>query len=201
MILTLGDSFTYGSELDNRLEHAWPYLLGKHLNCPVENLAQCGGSNDMMVRVLLEQLSHRGYDLVIIAWASIARFEAWNEFSKIPMSVLPGGMGRLPWVPDYYKYSFNEQFEFKRWAHQVLLVQQYLKSRSQPYLFVNVAGLNYLESNLDSIWSQYDPDYFVGWPQQGLIELCHSAPIGAGGHPLELGHQRIADEIKKYIRH
>ena len=32
-----------------------------------------------------------------------------------------------------------------------------------------------------------------------LVEWCYGYPKGPGGHPLEEGHQRIADEVTKYL--
>ena len=34
-----------------------------------------------------------------------------------------------------------------------------------------------------------------------FVEWAYGTPQGPGGHPLELGHRRIADEILRNIRH
>jgi hypothetical protein len=47
---------------------------------------------------------------------------------------------------------------------------------------------------------QIDTKMFIGWEEFGMIELTERCPRGPGGHPLEKGHERIADEIAKYIR-
>ena len=43
-ILAVGDSFTYGEELDN-IENAYPYYLAKGLKADVVNLGQPSGGN------------------------------------------------------------------------------------------------------------------------------------------------------------
>ncbi len=200
MILTAGCSFTYGDELDNRLEQAWPYLLGHGLDLAVDNIGQCGNSNNAMVRQVISCLGSRQYRLVVVAWTDISRVEVWDESIHQPNTIMPGSRSALPWVTDYYRYSYNDQYALTIWAQQVLLLQSYLKSIDQPYLFVNLSGFESLNSRLDYIWRQLDTDRFVGWFDAGQIQFAADAPKGPGGHPLALGHERIANEIAKYIR-
>ena len=65
MILTIGDSFTYGSELqDPKL--AWSYLLGKE----VINLAVPGASNDYIFRNTIGYPHKNTVEAVIVAWTT-----------------------------------------------------------------------------------------------------------------------------------
>lgn len=200
MILTLGDSFTYGDELPDRMRQAWPALLGVHLDQPVTNLGWPGTCNDSIVRKLLTHTSQHKYDLVVIGWTTPNRFEVWNDRISGPDTVMPDS--KLPWATDYYRYSYNTQYAWERWINQVVLVQEYLISRKQPYLFIMVAGdLEYQDhSQHNTVCQLVRPDCFVGWPDTGMIELTRGCPRGPGGHPLEQGHVKIADEIAKYIR-
>lgn len=200
MILATGDSFTYGEELDNRLEQAWPYLIGQYLNQPVDNLGKCGSSNDTIISSVISALSRQQYSLVIVGWTSWGRFDAWNELISMPVTIMPGSKIKLPWLTDYYRYSFNDEYAMQKWSEQVLLLQQYLKSKNQPYLFINVAGLYKLPEKYNYLWDQIDQDCYVGWPEQGMIELTRTTERGPGGHPLTEGHIKIANEIAKYIR-
>lgn len=203
MILTLGCSFTAGAELE-QVNQAWPYVLGQHLNQPVQNLGQGGSCNASMVRKLLTHTSHSTYDLVVIGWTDPNRFEAWSEWHQHPVSVQVDSQAKLPWTADYYRYSYNRQWAWERWIDQVVLVQEYLTQRRQPYLFVSVAGtLDYDQCSpaIINVCQQVRADCFVGWPYRGMIEIAGAAPRGPGGHPLALGHERIANEIKSYIRH
>lgn len=202
MILALGDSFTYGDELSNR-QQAWPYLLGQRLNEPVQNLGEPGTCNDSIVRKLVSQLGQRQYSLVVIGWTDPGRFEAWNELAEQPVSIMPASQTGLPWVDDYYRYSYNDQYAWERWLQQVVLVQEYLTAKNQPYLFISVAGsLAYADrsKHAPELCQSVRADQFVGWPLTGMIELSKGCTLGPGGHPLEEGHERIANEIAKYIR-
>ena len=202
MILTVGDSFTYGEELSDRLNHAWPYLISKLTNIPVDNKGIGGASNDYIFRTTIEQTSQIKYDMVIVAWADTSRLEVFHDGN--PLSINHWGRRNIPWVPDYYKYSYNEKFGFRKWFVQALALQQYLKSINQPYLFVNVAGLQghyyQYKEEFSYIWDKYDIDNYLGWPIEGMLEWQGDCPKGSGGHPLELGHQRIADKIYEHIR-
>ena len=40
-----------------------------------------------------------------------------------------------------------------------------------------------------------DETRFAGWPNDGMVEWAYNTPHGQGGHPLELGHQRIAEKL------
>ena len=54
-LYTIGDSFTYGDELDDP-KHAWPYILGDLMGYRVDNLARNGASNDYIVKSTVEYL-------------------------------------------------------------------------------------------------------------------------------------------------
>jgi lysophospholipase L1-like esterase len=202
MILTVGDSFTYGEELSNRTVEAWPYLVSKLLNTPVTNLGVGGASNDYIFRTTVEQTIQTKYDIVIVAWSDTSRLEVC--YKDTILCVNAHGRRNIPWVPDYYKYSYNEKFGFRKWFVQTLALQQYLKSINQPYLFVNVAGLqghyNEYKDEFSYIWNSYDASNYLEWEHSGLIEWQGDCPKGPGGHPLGLGHQRIADKIYEHIR-
>ena len=42
--------------------------------------------------------------------------------------------------------------------------------------------------------------YWMDWQSEGMIEWMGDCPKGPGGHPLTLGHQRIANKINEHIR-
>jgi len=202
MILTVGDSFTYGEELTNRTLDAWPYVLSRLLSNEVLNLGKGAGSNQYIVRTVIEETAKQKFDLVIIGWSDTSRIETWTN--GMPICINHNGRRGIPWVPAYYKYSYDEKFSFRTWFTQVLVLQQYLISINQPYLFVNVAGLQgHFELYKDDflfLWDKYKVENYVGWPINGMLEFQGDCPKGPGGHPLELGHQRIAEKINEHIR-
>jgi hypothetical protein len=202
MILTLGCSFTAGEELDN-VDQAWPSLIGQRLGQPVENLGESGSCNASMVRKLLAHTSHCAYDLVVIGWTDPNRFEAWHEQQHRPVTIMIDSQAGLAWTDDYYRYSYNPQWAWERWIDQVVLAQEYLTARNQPYLFVSVAGTpdyNDRSQQIAHVCQLIRADRFVGWPARGMIQIAADAEQGPGGHPLARGHERIANEIISYIR-
>ena len=51
----------------------------------------------------------------------------------------------------------------------------------------------------DRLAEQIHAEMFIGWDKFGMIELTKGCAPGPGGHPMEKGHERIADEIAKHI--
>jgi hypothetical protein len=202
MILTVGDSFTYGEELANRTRDAWPYLLAKQSSNTVLNLGKGGGSNQMIFRTVIEETAKRKFDLVIVAWADTSRIETWTNGEAV--CVNHNGRRNIPWVTDYYRYSYDEKFSFRTWFTQILALQQYLISIDQAYVFVNVAGLQghyaKYKTEFDYLWNRYNQTNYPGWPMDGMLEWQGDCAKGPGGHPLELGHERIADKIYEHTR-
>jgi len=208
-LLTIGCSFTYGTELNDREHTAWPYVLAEKIGFRVDNKAQGGASNDFIFRTTIEQTVNKQYDLVIVQWSEPSRMEVW--YNDQPISVTAHSnwnkIGKLSWMQDYYKYSYNDLFRYRTWYAHVLALQGYFKSTQQRYLFCNLAGLqgyyeddNGFYEDLKHLWNNIDSKYYVGWPIEGLLEFQGDCPKGSGGHPLELGHQRIANKIYEHIR-
>ena len=55
-ILFSGDSFTYGDELSNREKDRFSRLVSEHYSAEEINRAECGSSNDKIVRDVFEYL-------------------------------------------------------------------------------------------------------------------------------------------------
>lgn len=200
MILTIGDSFTYGDELESRETQAWPYVLGNMANWSVTNIGKSNGSNDMMFRVAVEETAKKRYNAVVVAWSDPSRFETIvNGNIESVSAVNPS----LDWIEDSYKYSYDDEYAHRKWYVQVLALQEYFKSIRQPYLFVTVSAgspnYTFYRSKFNSIISKIDFKYFPGWPFNGMLSWQGQAPKGPGGHPLAAGHQAIAEKIYRYL--
>ncbi len=78
MLVAIGDSFTYGTELSNT-ELAWPYQLATRLDMECVNLAQPGASNDFIVRTSVNAISEYNPQLMIVAFTTPNRFELNGE--------------------------------------------------------------------------------------------------------------------------
>jgi hypothetical protein len=208
-ILAVGCSFTAGAELDNPAEFAWPHLLGKMHNQEVKNLGVGGASNDRIFRLVIEETSQQKFDLVIIQWSEPSRMEIWNDRTRklndVNVGKLHSQMFGLEWLETYYRYHYSDFHAHKKWAMQILSLQGYLKSIDQPYIMISLSGLDQqlydgAWNSIKYLWDKVDTNYYVGWPFEGLYMWQGNCPRAAGGHPLELGHKRMAEKINEHIR-
>ena len=84
-ILTLGDSWTYGTDSSNPVTMSWPAQMAKKYNVKVVNLARPGSSNQRAARIGIEELCRNtDYDYVIFPLAPASRTEIlkagkWNS--------------------------------------------------------------------------------------------------------------------------
>ena len=57
-----------------------------------------------------------------------------------------------------------------------------------------------LRKKFSDLVEKIDTRYFVGWPNETMMDWAGTAPKGPRGHFLEEGHQRVADKIYEHIR-
>lgn len=206
-LLTVGDSFTYGEELAD-IASAWPNLLAKKLGYELTNLAKPGSGNTRMVRHCIEQINH--YDMVIIAWSHFARMELADEQSFYDL--WPGCDGNLhkhnaPWraeVIDYITRHYNDDYLYRQYLINIILIQNYLKSKNKLYLMLDSFGNHQanertLEHNKVYI-EQIDDRYYIGWPKESMMEWTFGVPQGPCNHFLEQGHVQVADKVYEYMK-
>jgi lysophospholipase L1-like esterase len=181
MIFVTGDSFTYGEELADPYNHAWPGLLGTRA---IINFSQPGYSNDAIVRSTVETINNfvnpMYLDYAIIAWTTPHRIEV-NGKHLTPTSHLKYGS-----ICDHVFLDWNEKWAINKFHTQVSLLDLYFKSKNVPVIHVRTFDV---------------PESRIGnWISGSMVEWMGDCPKGPGGHPLELGHQRIAEHVKEHIR-
>jgi hypothetical protein len=202
MILTVGDSFTYGSELLDK-NSAWPYLLNK----TVKNQGANGSSNDRIFRVSIEETCLNKFDFVIVAWSFTNRKEVYQKdnIHNGPICINHSFDNNLSWVTDYFKQSYNKDFAFQQWITQVIALQSYFKHIDQKYIFCMVEGIKSHEytkysDSIGHLLNKVDKDFYLGWPHIGMIDMAKNTPKGPQGHFLEQGHKLVAEKINEHIR-
>ena len=170
-LYTIGDSFTYGDELDNPKD-AWPYLLGNQLGYEVHNHARNGASNDYIVKTTVEYLENNNPDIIIIGWTTPDRIDIGGKTATVNKDPI---IFRR-WNNDWAKEKLNTQ---------ITLMEKYILKDYNNFHC--------------STW--IEDEYFQGMQNYigRFVEWVYGTPHGPFGHPLEQGHQKIADEIKKYI--
>jgi hypothetical protein len=200
-LLTIGDSFTYGDELQDTND-AWPHLLGGKLNFNVINLGHKGSSNDRMTRILLEQ-DIDSYDAVVIGWSKYDRREFADEggiYDSWPRGFRTIPRFEFPWratLIDYNTIHHSVDWMYRKYLMNIIFVQSFLEVNNKHYLMADSfsnhkSPRRYLN---DDLIKKINKDKFVGWPNESMMELSGDSPRGEIGHFLELGHQRVADKI------
>ena len=209
MIYTIGDSFTYGAELKDPSQDAWPSLLSKSLNKPVTNLGQPGVSNTSIIEKIIDVVYKEDSELIIIAWTSYLRTQ---QFDGESYDTWPGAIHckkKLSvQMTDNLTRSYDDGYNvwaYKNWLRQIILTQTLLKHLNKKYLMAvafHTWGNLY---NSQYLWDRIDLNNFMGVLNKN--DTYHEnfgvwtvdTPKGLNDHPLELGHKMIAEKINEYI--
>ena len=179
MILVNGCSFTSGEESPV----AWPSLVPGSVN-----IAVAGASNDYIVRSTVNYINNtEEYPVkVIIAWTSPNRI----EISKNHLTA--NSIKKYGQVINEVFREWDQDWARDKFLTQVELLHAFLSYKLIPHFFVSAFDIQ--------TWATSAKTYpWLGWPDQGLVEWMDNCPKGPEGHPLELGHQRIADKINEHI--
>ena len=81
LIVTCGDSFTQGEGLSEKTQ-AYPYLLQKHLNAELINLAQSGAS-EYLITAQVEEAVKLKPKLIVVGHTSEYRWQIWDARNNI----------------------------------------------------------------------------------------------------------------------
>ena len=180
MILVNGDSFTAGEESPV----AWPSLIAGAVN-----IAEPGASNDHIVQSTVESIVRTRPDHVIIAWTSPNRISVSGKH----LTPTSGARYGKTLVDAVFK-DWDNVWARKKFLVQTQLLGSYLDRMRIPFVFVSTFDIQTWAPNITM-------NNWMGWPREGMVEWMGDCPKGPGGHPLELGHQRIAERINEHIRH
>jgi hypothetical protein len=209
MIYCIGDSFTYGEELSNREQDAYPYVLSRMLETTVTNLGKPATGNYRMVKRTMDIVLTHKPELIVIGWSDPARQEFADDISIVDL-----------WAGRNYRNMQNSSdhrrdlikymtaydvpgYYYTKWLRQIILLQSFCRAnnvRCVMFSACNAEDWNrtYMAKHQDLI-EHVDATTFVGWPLSGSTEWCFKTPHGPGGHPLEQGHQIIANKIYEHI--
>ena len=189
MIIVNGDSFTSGEESSI----AWPSLLPTD----VVNLASPGASNDYMVRSTIQYINQLP-DLdpdqvqVIIAWTTPNRIEISSKH------LTPTSQQRYGKIVDSVFCDWDPVWAYQKFLTQVELLDSLLWHRDIKHAFISTFDIQTMAQACDL--AVFARDRYLGWATEGIVEWMGDCPKGPNGHPLELGHQRIAEKVNEYIR-
>ena len=208
-ILAVGDSFTYGEELEDR-DNAYPYYLAKGLKANVVNLAIPGGGNDQMVRKVINYVvSGDPLDLAIIGWTSPGRMEFADAAGTY--DIWPGYSGlkyddmewRLELLQNINKHH-DPRYLYEKYIVNVILLQSFLKERNIKYCMITTAANEYYHKTMynddQALPKLIDQQYYLGWPNEGMAEWTNGCKRGPKGHFLDEGHRKVTAKLYEHIR-
>ena len=202
-LLTVGDSFTYGEELDDR-NNAWPIVLGKSINYSVTNLGVPSKSNSYITRQVIENASD--YDLIVIAWSHFARLEFADNIGIY--DIWPGCSNHQAefskWrthIIDYITLYHDDKHLYTQYLMNIILTQNFLEQHNKKYIMIDAFGNTKVRNLNLNLTKLINTTYYPGWPNESMMEWTYGTPKGKYGHFLEQGHRIVADKIYEHIRH
>ena len=209
-ILAVGDSFTYGEELEST-DSCFANQLAKILKAHVLNLGKPGSGNKLMIRNVIEHVSiGKPLDLVIIGWSSPGRMEFADDDGTF--DIWPGRngqtfIGQQPWrieLIDYINKYHSPEHIYQSHMLDVILMQTYLKNNDIKYIMMTTQANEYYHNiycpRMQHLVSQIDTKYYIGWPYEGMAEWTQGCKRGPYGHFLEDGHKQVTKKLYEHIR-
>ena len=214
-LLSAGCSFTEGEELTDPKTQAWPHVLGNMLDLPVVNKGLRGSGVEYATKSIIKNVEQEKPKLVIAAFPQSGRREWKDNYGFF--NVWPGCHKNNWWtrqteplkdrtmVVDWFTRNSDDYYLQKDFLRKVILLQSYLKQKKVKYIFFNVYGhadLNYEYRLLEDfvlLTNALDKDYYIDYKNDSFVEWMDDCPKGPGGHPLELGHERVAKKLYEII--
>ena len=209
MIHAIGDSFTYGDELSDR-KLSWPLLLKKKLNQAVINLGRPATGNHRMVKRAIDAVIDSS-EMIIIGWSDCNRQEFADDIGTYDIWAgrnfrafqLDDPTHRINLIKYITAYDTPEYY-YTNWLRQIILVQSLCKLHSIPCVMFIACGAHnshkLYHHNHKKLIDAIDHSMFVDNMFTSVGEWTHGTPHGPNGHPLDEGHEIIAEKIYEHIR-
>ena len=196
MIYTNGCSFTYGYELDVPFKQAWPNILAKKLNTTVANFGENNSDNQRILQTTIDFFKMRptNQTLVDIAddwypYYAIIQWSTYVRFDTIPQEIVLNDDAN------------TEEYLLDKYFVQVRIMQDFFDLHNIPYLMFNAFDNEKVIPNSTSKFKDMiDTKYFIGWPDESVVNWVYGMPHKPKGHPGEEAHVRIAEIVYENIR-
>lgn len=221
LLVSFGDSWTFGSELDKPAEQNWTAVLGNKLNAETLNLS-CPASSIGHLAVQLFQYIDRANDykeykkIFMIGLSGTTRYLSYsnqlNEFVNItPEANYRTGnihqSGRPPEVVDEFKtlaretYRLVECKEYNRFIlkQTAMLFENYCELNHIDFLFFSY--FDYLSADIKNYYPQSITQALTGSEYQLPDVRQHPCFQDKLFHPNINGHQAIAELLhQQYVQ-
>jgi hypothetical protein len=222
-LVTFGCSLTKDNYFDT-----WANYLSAELSLPLLNKAERGAGYDYISDAIVQSVTTIDSPLCVIMWPTADRFDLWvndavphlqddigyaswldgdnpafctidGTYNKTRgycfNGAVPRGLKHL-----YYKYFYTQEFHINKAWKTIVLIQNYLKHNSIPYIMSNTYPLtSMIQYNYDSVMQseqsfldQIDTTYFVDDALSGgFMEYCkkHEFDMFNLHHPKTEAHK------------
>lgn len=201
----------------HRRTHYWPRLVANHLGLELIDGSYPGAGNDRMLRTCIydvSQLLDQGRrPFVIVSWTQLHRFELPEPPEGLfYYSFVSPRDGNLPNVAkDIFKAWSFDRTDVTRWLQQILCMDYFIKANSLGYITTTVFRDIYRlfeEHTTDAYFKPYVNQikrhvnfnrHFLQISMQTYLAQQENVTYGPGGHPLEHGHQLLAEQFISQI--
>ena len=223
-IFVNGCSFSWGDELQDRRTQAYPKLLHNRLEYKLVDFAECGSSNDKILRTtlgFLQKHKEKKDDMfVIIQWSSILRREFYSKNTESWWKITPSMINTKQVADMWYMLQSQEQDNLI-FYFQVLFLQLWLEKHGFKYfMFRKDDGKSPMaikDGSGNNVTDRYDTK-FLNEHQISEINLeafpsftddslsFQEYAYARGGkpkgklHPDEKSHQIITDYLYKIVK-
>lgn len=205
-ILFSGCSWTFGSELEDHEKSRFSRLVCDRIGATEINVAKRGCANEVVCKNTFDYLNSTDdhplqvcptrrftrnnlpVDFVFIQITSCVRHSIVHRKAITTLNPMGGINGTLTSMARllFKKDDIEKWFQLTRW--KVCMLDEYLTMKNIPHVFVAMNGFEadrlkpYLGENIHPI---------------SLYEVCinNNVKMGKDKHPLEKGHQVIAEEV------
>jgi len=200
ILYTIGDNFTYGTDLGNHEIECYPYLLSKKLGCELVNEALPSASNDWMFRKSIEWIASNDVIKVhtfIVGWSHPDRREEHFEFYHGgPLKESQRHRGRNSHISDYISiYLYDARLSSIKSFIYIYTLQEILKKNNINYLFVfpqfnELTQDEWYEKNIKS----HVHNIYLKIDQRYILDL-EMKEIPTGKHPNKNQHMIMSNKI------
>jgi lysophospholipase L1-like esterase len=209
MIYAIGDSFTYGDELESQ-DKAWPAVLSQLINKPVVNKGRPASGNTRIVKRAIDAVIDQA-KMIIIGWSDCNRQEFADDIGIYDIWAgrnyqafqLQDPTHRINLIKYMTAYD-TPKYYYADWLRKIILVQSLCKLHNIPCVMFIACGANFshkqYHQKFNKLVDTIDHTIFVDDMFTSVGEWCYGTPHGPNGHPLEQGHQIIANKIYEHIR-
>lgn len=208
MIYAIGDSFTYGDELESQ-EQAWPAILAESINKPVLNRGKPATGNTRIIKRVIDAGINNA-EMIIVGWSDCNRQEFADEIGVYDIwagrnyrAFQKDNTHRIDLIKYLTAYDAPEYY-YADWLRKIILIQSFCQTKNIPLVMFIACGAN--ESHAEyhtqfkDLVAQINQTQFVDGMFTSVAEWCYGTPHGPNGHPLKEGHTIIAEKIYEHIR-